>query len=208
MSIFDDDYEDQSVEVVTPSGGKFKLMHEDEADYFNERAQLYLEQNKFTNISDLQDLDRILIIETMLWRWELWVSQEADYLGQPVDLNDMKKYIHDFMKELRMAKKAIGIDKVSRDKDKGESTAQYLDELRHRAKEFGVKREEELTKALTLFMELRALVTLHNNCTDEERKENGVELPDILRWLNEVAFPEYDKIDEYFRQNNQKYWRI
>lgn len=179
-------------------------MTESERDYFDKIAERYTSDNHFTNISDLQDLDRILVWETICWRWGLWLSQEHDYWGQELDLETIRKSLNDYSKELRLLKKALGIDKSTRDKDKGEQVATFIHNLGIRAKEFGVVRNQQAVKAITLFQELKALMTFHENCTPEERKENHVEEKDVIEWIRSVI-PEFDEIDKNFRES-QTYW--
>lgn len=192
--------------VTAPSGSVFVVLTNDEVAYFEDKATRYTADNHFINITDLQDVDRLLFMELMCYRYSLWLSQEHDYWDQGVDLDALKKTVVEYSKELRLLKKSLGIDKAQRDKEKGENVADYLENLRVRAREFGVKREEELTTCLTLFNELKELVTLHRNCDEKERFEMNVELEDILEWIEKIAIPEYDRIDEYFIQNSQKFW--
>lgn len=206
MSEYFDESTSGEIEVTSPSGSRFTVLTPDEADYYTDKALRYQGQNKFTNISDLQDLDRVIAMETMCWRWGIWLSQECDYNGQAIDDESLKRALTDYSRELRLLKKTLGVDKTSRDKDKGESVAAYLENLRIRAKEFGIMREEQLTKAITLMKELEALMTLHDNCTEVERREEGIEVEDILKWLREIAFPEFNAIDEHFRDKNQRFW--
>lgn len=196
-----------NIEVSSPSGSTFTVLTDEEKEYYEVVAKKYQEQNKFTNISDLQDLDRVLAMETMIWRWGIWLSQERDYDDQTIDLVELRKSLKDYSQELRQIKKGLGIDKSSRDKDKGEGIATYLENLRLRAKEFGVVREDQLSECLTLFQDLKALITLHENCDAAERKQEKIELTDIYNWVKDVAIPEFDRIDAYFRENSQKYWK-
>jgi hypothetical protein len=193
------------IEVTGPSGAKFTVMNEDEEAYFNSIAEKYLSDNYFTNISDLQDLDRVLIMETMVNRWNLWISMEMDYLGNNIDIADAKKSVNDYSKELRLLKKSLSMDKVSRDKDKGESIAEYIKNLGIYAKQMGIMREEQAAKAITLWQELKGLITYHNNCLPDEQKEYKITEHDIILWIQEVM-PEFDAIDAYFREHKQQYW--
>jgi hypothetical protein len=197
---------EQNLVVEAPSGSVFVVLTQDEMRYFEEKASRYTTDNHFVNISDLQDVDRLCFMELMCYRYSLWLSQEHDYWAQGVDLDALKKTVVEYSKELRLLKKSLGIDKAQREKEKGENVADYLENLRVRAREFGVTREKQLTKALTLFNELKELVTLHNNCDAKERVEMNVEMEDIFEWIETVAIPEYDAIDEHFREHQQRFW--
>lgn len=198
-------------DVKLPSGALFHgcLTH-DEADYILERGRRYLEDNHFVNVADLQDVDRMLVYEMLIMRWGEWIGRGFTYDGMPVEDKDLRKSVNDFSRELRGLKEALGVNKVTRDKDKGQdSIAEYITTLRRRAQEFGVKRNEEQAKVLELFNRLKALITLHDNCDDTERRELNCTIEDVLAWIRDVAIPEYDAIDEHFRQrpDGQKYWR-
>jgi hypothetical protein len=197
---------DGRVSVQLPSGATFPV-HSEEVDYIVERAGLYLQQNHFPNISDLQDVDRMLVLELMCYRWGVWLSRQKDWWGDAVDENEIQKALKEYSVELRQLKKLLGIDKLARDKQKGEdSVAAYLANLQIRAKEFGVMRETQLDKALELFHELKALITLNRNCDPQEQRELHVTDADVLEWLRDVAIAEFDGLDAHFRTHQQRTW--
>lgn len=197
---------DEMVEIGLPSGASFPV-HSEEVEYLRDRAERYLNDNRFSNVSDFQDLDRMLILELMCFRWGTWLSREKDYWGVPQDAKQLNDYINATSKELRLLKKQMGIDKLTRDREKGEdSVPVYINNLLARAKQFGVMREKQLAKALELFNQLKTLVTLHLNADEVERQEMHIQIDDILDWLVNIAFPEYDAIDAYFRENDQKFF--
>jgi hypothetical protein len=194
------------VDIELPSGAIFPV-HTEEVGYIKDRASRYLSENHFTNISDIQDVDRMLIMELICFRWGTWISRQKDYWGDPVDEDKLQQSLKAHSTELRQLKKQLGIDKVARDRAKGEdSVPAYINNLLRRAKEFGIHRESQTAKALELFNELKALVTLHLNADEVERAEMHIQIADILDWLTTVAFPEYDALDAHFRQNQQRMW--
>jgi hypothetical protein len=192
--------------VSLPSGAAFPV-HSEEVDWFVERAALYLSQNHFPNISDLQDVDRMLTLELMVFRWSTWLSRQQDYWGDAVDADDLQRSLKEYSTELRQLKKLLGIDKVARDRQRGEdSVAAYIQNLLVRAREFGVMRERQLDKSIELFQQLKALMTLHTNCDETEQREMHVTQEDVFEWIKDVAIPEFDAVDEYFRRNQQRLW--
>jgi hypothetical protein len=207
----DDFIDDSSQETEGPtvtgvSGADFPVMNEAERDYFTDKVTRYMADNHFSNVTDLQDIDRLLQNELLTWRWGNWLLTERDYDGNLIDLDGVKKSFNDYSKEIRLLKKSLGIDKVTRDREKGESVVDYIANLRRRAKEFGVVREAQLTKALTLFNELKSLIHFHDGCSPDERIEQDIEEKDIIEWIRNIAIPEYDAIDEHFREKEHKYW--
>jgi len=208
MTITNDDYGD-IIEVTAPSGAIVPVLNEDEKYYVESVSARYLADNHFTNITDLQDLDRIINMEMLCYRWNSWLSKEMDYEGNAIDQKNTLTAVNDFSREIRLIKKQLGIDKSSREKDKGESIAKYIDDLRIRAREFGVKRNNEAIMAITLFKQLESLAVLNKNCTPEERRENRdikAEMEDIFDWLMAIAIPEMNRIDDVFRESSQKMW--
>lgn len=192
--------------VVGPAGGKFTVLTHAEEVSFKELCTRYTADNHFTNVSDLQDLERIIHMEVIHLRYSNWLSTESDYYGEGINVKDATSLLKEFSGELRQLKKAIGIDRTSRQKDQGESVSDYLDDLRERAAEFGVHRENQLTSALTLFNELAGLVNLHDNCLPDERKKLKCTEGDIMRWVRETALPAYKQVDQHFIEHNQRFW--
>lgn len=206
MAVGGDEHEEDLRVVMLPSGGSFNVYMR-EVVYVEERSKKYLKDNHFTNASDLATLDQVLMLELLVWRWANWVSQQTDYWGEPVSEPAYAKAMKETSAELRQLKAALGIDKVTRDKQRGEdSVSAYLQNLRERAKEFGVTREKQLDKALELFNQLKAMLVLHDNCTLDEQKEMGCTDLEVLDWIRTVCVPEYDEIDAHFRANKQRFW--
>lgn len=203
-SIVDGESDDESIQIESPAGNPLTVLTEDEADIYNRMASRYQADNAFTNVSDLAELDRILAMELMSYRWAQWMIKGTDYDGKPVDPRDLQRYIETYSKEIRGIKKDLGMDKASRDKDKETSIAEYLSKLSLRAKEFGVVRNEQAIRAITLLKELQGIITLYDNSTDHERREFNCNIEDIFEWIRN-SFEEFDAIDESFRKE-QKMW--
>lgn len=204
-----EDSDDTTLEytVKLPSGAPFPIYQQEE-EYVLSLIDRYTKDNSFTNISDLSDLDRVIMLETLSWRWGIWISQGHDYDGEPIEAAKYRTTIKDWSSENRQIKKQLGIDKSTRDSQRGEgSVYSYLIELRKRAKEFGIVREKQLDKALELTNELISLVQFHDNATEQERKEFDGEVEDIIEWIRTVYIPEFQQISEYFAHHQRKYWK-
>lgn len=101
----------------------------------------------------------------------------------------------------------LGLTKAQRDKDQHESIGSYINDLKVRAKAFGIMREKQLGKALEWTKELFSIAGAYRRANDAERKKLGFEsAEDIVDWILEVFKPEFDEIDKYFRENDQKNW--
>lgn len=202
----DDGYDEEFIEVEGCSGAVYKVLTDEEELWWNAVKQRYLEDNKFSNISDLQDLDRVLQMELIIYRYNRWVTRGDDYHGSAIDEVQLNRDIRDYNKEVRALKDAIGIDKKSRDKDKGDSIAAYIENIRQRAKEFGVMRNEQAVMAITLMKQIQSIVELYENCDDYEKEQNKYRAEDLFGWIRDVAIPKFDEIDKEFRETTQKYW--
>ena len=193
----------KGVTVKTPSGAEISLLTDDEARFYNQIAKQYQEHNKFTNISDLLELDRVLNLEVLCFRQSTWALLESDYDGKPVS-KDLQKNIKELSREIRDIKTGLGIDKKTRDLGKGDTIAEKWENLKRRALEFGYMRNEQLIKSHTNWKELEARITAYKNSTDVERTQFDLHLEDIVEWLEE-KFVEFNEIDEAFRES-QAMW--
>ena len=191
--------------VATPSGGQVNLQTAEEADWYDQRRDQYLQQNMLPNVSDLLDLDRLLQLEAMVFRWGQWISQGFDYMHTLIDAQDLQKHIREYSREIRELKTALGIDKVTRDKDKGESLPDYLTTLLERAKMFGYHRNKQYETAVTLMYELRSMLLTYDRCDETERNELDLSPETIMDWMRKKMFAEWDALDQDFR-DNQKIW--
>lgn len=196
--------QEEEIRVNSPSGTTSPVLTQEEADFYNAMSARYQADNSFKNISDLSELDRILIMELMCYRWGQWIVMEQDYDGKKVDPGNLQRFIESYSKEIRGIKKDLGMDKSSRDKDKESSVADYVQNVLIRAKEFGIKRNEQAVEAITILKELQGLITLHDNSTEAERREFGCRDEEIFDWIRNKC-ESFDRIDAELREN-QKYW--
>jgi hypothetical protein len=191
--------------VDSPSGSELNLQTQEEADWYENKRDRYLTDNMFTNVSDLQDLDRLLMLEVMLYRWGLWMGQGFDYLYSRIDENQLKNNLKDYSTEVRLIKGSLGIDKVTRDKDKGESLSDYVDKLLERAKVFGYHRNKQYEMAVTKFYQLRSMVMTYERCDQEERELLDLSLESIIDWVKEDVIKPFDELNASFRKE-QAIW--
>lgn len=195
--------------VKLPSGAPFLVLETSEVFYVTERVRQYTETYRWDNVSDVQDVDRIIIMELLVYRWGLWISRTKDYFGDDVDEAALRKSIKEYSGELRLVKSHLGMDKVTREKEQDESSVHlYLARIRQHAMEFGIMREEQCAKAIELAQTLIALHQLYLNCDEKERREQKCDAVDIIDWIGGVFRPQFQAIDEHFRNrpDGQKYW--
>jgi hypothetical protein len=191
--------------VSTPSGSDLHLQTQEEADWYESRRDRYLTDNKFTQMSDLQDLDRLLMLEVLSYRWGLWMAQGFDYVYARVDEGQLKNNIKEYSVEIRLLKQSLGIDKSTRDKEKGESLSDYTAQLLERAKTFGYHRNQQYEYAVTRFYELRSMVMTYDRCDEEERNLLDLSPEVIIEWIRDVAIKGWDDMSDAFRKE-QSMW--
>lgn len=193
--------------VILPSGAEFLVLTSDEVNYVKDRVSRYLTDNKFSNVSDLQDIDRMVMFELFVHRWSLWISKGVDYFNDEINERQLSDRVKEFSSEIRQLKKNLGVDKVARDKVRGDdSVSAYLQSLKSRAMEFGVMRNDQFNKAIELFHELKAKIEYHDNCDEHEQLEGQVTQDHIFNWIRDEAIPKFQEIDDDFRETKQKMW--
>lgn len=191
--------------VDSPSGSQILLQNESEANYYERQREKYTHDNRFTNVSDVEDLSRLLTLEIMVHRWSNWLTQGFDYLASRVNETELKTNIKEYSVEIRLVKASLGIDRAQREKDKGETVGDYIATLLERAKEFGVHRDEQYTKSVTILWELISQIKTHDRCDEQERRELDLTPESIIDWVRTSVMPDWDQLNTAFRAN-QKVW--
>lgn len=191
------------------NGQTTTVLTDDEASYFNNSRDAYLKETRFTENTDLRDLDRLLTLELMIFRWQQWLFAGVDYDGDFLEnekqlVQDMKYYSD----QINKIKEQMGLNKKARDAMANEGNfAAWLSDLKARAKIFGVHRENQLTHALVIMNELSAIIDSFRRSDPEERRKLGFESEkDIVTYIADVLLPEFRQVDDYFKSHVQRYW--
>jgi hypothetical protein len=177
--------------------------------FYDTQKRKYLAENKFTNVADLTDLDRLLFLELLMFRWSNWLSKGQDYDGllRPGAEEVIRKSIEKTAPLISQIKNDLGLTLSQRTKEQAESVGAYITELKKRAKEHGIRREQQLTRALCLIEELSSLVGTFDRSNKLERSKVGLETEaDIVDWIRTSMLPDYREVDEHFRAASQKFW--
>lgn len=198
----------QTVRTIT--GHDLELQTDKEKKFYEEARDKYLAENKFTAASDLRGLDRLLLLEVQMFRCQWQVAAGVDY-----DLNfltaqqekDLQRMLKELSPMISTLQNDLGLTKAQRDKDQHESVGQFINDLKVRAKAFGVMREKQLGRALELMKDTFSVAGAYRRSNEHERKKLGFEsAEDIVDFILDVVKPQFDEIDEYFRDNDQKFW--
>ncbi|NDG94080.1 MAG: hypothetical protein EBY55_13200 [Gammaproteobacteria bacterium] len=192
--------------ITLVSGAQAQVMSEPEQEWFEEAKDNYLQQTRFTDQTDQADLDRLLNLELLTYRWSQWLFSGHDYQGLAVDETDLSRKLRDQSETINRLKSSLGLTKAARNQDAA-SVSERWSQLKERAKAFGIHREEQLRKALVLVNELSSIVGTFDRSDKEEREKIGFQSEkEIVDWIRETMLPEFKALDEHFREQ-QKFWR-
>lgn len=197
--------------VVALDNQKLDLQTKEEKAFYEKAQSKYISENVFNAASDERALDRLVLMETLMFRWQSQLASGVDYDGEDLNWSEqeaLRKNIKEGAITISNAHQELGLSKVQREKDKAESPKAYLDNLLKRAKEFGVHREDSVDLIINLFMEYNAHVGAFTRANEYERKRLG--FPDeasLITWWVEVGAPRFKDADDKWRASNQKYWR-
>lgn len=194
------------LDVKTPTESDIQVMGQSEKDRYEKAMAAYM-QVSFTEQSDLEDLERILFMELMIFRWSHWLMSGKEYDGTVVgNEGELRRWIDSYQTLIVKAKESLKLDKKGRESDAAATFHERWNQLADHAKQFGIMREKQLGRALELMNALMATVRTYDRCDEEERGKIG--FPDdasIIQFFRE-QMPFYDEIDQHFRQNQQRFW--
>lgn len=196
--------------VQTISGHPIELMHVREKKFYEQARDKYLAENIFTAASDSRAVDRLLLFETQVYRWQWQLASGKDYDDVPIEPAEevaLRRSIKETEAMISQLQNDLGLTKLQRDKiGSAESIPEYLTNLKLRAKEHGVRRDKQVGRAIELINELIAIAGSYKRGNDHERRKLGFDTAeDIVDWILEVAQPRYDEVDRAYREN-QKMW--
>lgn len=190
-----------------PSGAPIEVLTEDEVDLLHDLGTRYTAQFAFKSVSDTSELDRLVGLELQAYRIGVWLARRRDYEDHTIDEATLQDKLKGLSVEIRQLKKLLGIDRITREKSRGEgSLPAYVTNLLARAKEFDIHRDHQRDLLLELGNQLTALVTAWRNMNDDERRELHYTTEDIFDWVLNVFLPEFQALDEHFRSTQQSTW--
>ena len=194
--------------VYLCSGEAMEVITEAEQRWWVNTKGKYLEETRFTETTDLQDLDRLLCLELLIFRWNLHLSSGRDYDGNLAEEEQLRRQIKDQSDVINKLKSQLSLDKKSRDAILSEGNfAAWISDVKRRAKLFGIHRENQLQKALALMAELSGTLGAFDRSDEEERRKLGFESEaDIVAWIRDEMLPAFQVIDEHFANHEQKLW--
>lgn len=197
--------------VKTTTGQEIELQSPAEQSLYIEARNKYLSENRFTIASDLRALDRLLLMEVQMYRWQWQLASGVDYWLTELDASDetvLRRSIKETTAQISQVQNDLGLTLSQRNADV-DSVGAYIVTLKQRAKEFGVHRERQLGRALELMNEVISTVGAYQRSNSKERDKLGWNsAEDVLDWILEVVAPQYQAVDDHFRTHVQKYWHL
>lgn len=200
----------QKYEVTSPSGSVYSVKEKREQEFYNTLKDKILSEYEFTDPSDYSDLDRILNLEVMLFRMTNNLNAGIDDAGLPLgsmDHSRLVKSISETTNLLTKAKDNLGLSRAARmAENDGESVSAYISDLLDRAEAEGVRRNAQVNKALALFNEVYNVASTYLRANEFERSKFGYPTAeDVLEWICNSVYPEYEEVDDAWRLEN-KVW--
>lgn len=195
------------IDVATPTGGQIQVQGLAEEQRYNEGLAAYTTNVAYTERSDLEDLERILFMELMVYRWGRWMMAGREYDGTLItNEGELRRWVQDYTDRITKIKESLKLDRKGRENDQSASFQQRWERLAQHAKDFGVMREAQLGRALEIMQGLFSVVGAFDRSDEEERNKLG--FPNeaaIIQYIRESR-PEFDGIDAHFRQSQQRFW--
>jgi len=195
--------------VRQPTGSELNVQGRSEERFYNAQKDKYLAENKFDAISDLADLDALLVHELLDFRYSTQLASGKNYDGLFLNYAAEEQLRQNKLAEAKVIgdlKRGLALTRASRDASQG-STADYIADLLKRAKEFGINRDNQIVKAIVLANELKSIVETFDRSNVAEKRVVGFEtVDDIVQWVRDKFIPEFDAVDLAFREN-QKLWK-
>jgi hypothetical protein len=195
--------------VRTLAGTVLELQAEHEQKFYVEAQKKYITENKFDDASDLRAIDRLVFLETLAHRYSTWMASGKDYDGllNISQEEQTRKNLQATATQISQIQADLGLTKSQREKDQFESVGAYIIKLQQAAKAHGVRREKQLGKALDLINQLISLAGAYRRANENERNKLDLEsAEEIVDWILEYLQPEYEAVDNYFRENEQRFW--
>lgn len=199
-----------NVLVQSLGGMEIQLQTKKEADFYNQAQAKYKAEFVFTAASDDRALDRLVLFETQVyrWSWQLAAGMDYDFVAlEPAEEKNLRSSIKDTESLISSLQIELGLTKAQRDKaSTADSVGDYINNLKLRAKDHGIKRDKQTGRAIELINELFAIVDSYRRADEHEKQKLGFDKDaDILDWIQEVMRPRFDEVDAAFRKN-QKMW--
>lgn len=196
--------------VTTLNGEEIELLHINEKRFYEKARDRYLDEYSFTMANDLRTLDRLLMLEVQMHRYQWFLMAGMDYEAidlEPKEEVEYRKAVKELTAQINETQSSLGLTKAQRDRQTVDSVGGYITQLQQAAKHHGVKREKELGRAIELTKELFALCGAFTRSNEAERRKLGFDGPeDIIKWVLEYMKPEFDEIDQHFRANHQRFY--
>jgi len=190
------------------SGKPIEVQSKLEVEWFEETRNTYQLETKFTEATDLRDLDRLLVLELMVFRWTQWLAKGKQYDGDLTDDEQLRRNIKEYSDQINKIKESMGLNKKARDASAADGNfQQWIDDIKRRAKLFGVHRVRQSTEAIVLMKEIFAVTDTFYRADAEERQKFGYKTEaDVVKWIQEQIRPRFNELDEYFLEHDQQYW--
>lgn len=154
--------------VELPAGGEFEVSSAAEVEMWNTVREGYVEDYQLVKRNDLVALGSILTHNLILFRAQAQLASNKNLASNAEQIEKSSKAIRD-------AEKALGLDKVSREKGGTQSVPDYVAKLKKVGFDYGVHISDRVKAYEQLAMDLRWRIRLLRNGDVEDRAYHHVQ---------------------------------
>jgi hypothetical protein len=199
-----------ALSVETLGGVIMAVQNRQEKAFYENIAKRYRAQYTMEDPSDIADMDRILTMELLVYRYSQMLGRGEDSSGLsmgPRDTATIQKALTDTSVQLGKVKDAMGLSRSARDAAAADDVASYLTQLLQRAKAFGIHRNDQANMGIALTKEVISVAGTWLRSNDMERSKTKFRTAeDVLQWIVDEVKPQMDQVDKDFRSSKQINW--
>jgi len=170
-----DYYEAPDLTVDLPGGGQLTLLSPDEVTMWRETSKRYQKDYKLVKQNDLVQLGAILAQALALYR-----AQKG--LSDPKQAATAQAMITSAAEQIRKGEKALGLDRVTREKGGQQTVADYITRLKKAGYEKGIRISERVTSFEAFNKELEWKLRILANGDTEDKAHHGLTEKTVCSW--------------------------
>lgn len=206
-------------EVDLPGGGRLALQSAEEQDMWESTARDYQDEYDFLKPNDKVLLGMVLTQQVLMFRAQQKMNgmiPKLDMAGIPTgqyeykepkssDITAYQGQITKASEEIRKIEAALGIDKKTREAGGTHTVANYIENLKLAAGQYGVHVAKRTVAFEQFAMDLRWRIRLLRNGDEEDRHYHGISHEKIIDWA-ETELAGLEEVDKQYAHERGKLW--
>jgi len=207
------------LEVELPAGGKLMLHGIDEVAMWTQSRERYVKDYALSQQNDLILVGAILSQQLAMFRAQKRMNgmePEVDVNGTPTgkyktahptpaEMREAQSTITKCGEEIRELEKSLGIDKKTREAGGQHTVANYVQDLKSAAREYGVHLSRRVLAYEKFAMELRWKLRLLKNGDPEDRSYHRLTEKTICDWARD-ELAKLEEVDRTYAKEKGRIW--